>query len=122
MKALLFAIVLLLSVPAFTVNAQDTDGERIARLEETVYNHLATKADLEKARSDILLATKADIINLRAELRSDIDTLRNELEAKIDDLEKSINFNNYATWIIFVVVTIFGGKARQLLRLEPVQE
>lgn len=104
MKVLLLAIVLLLVTPTFTVNAQDTDGERIARLEETVYNHLVTKADLERARSDILIATKTDIANLKT------------------DLEDKIANNGYITWAIIVVVSIFGGKARQLLRLEPVQE
>lgn len=109
MKTILLMSTLFLSLCVTTVNAQEplTDGERIIRLEETVYNHLATKADLERFRSDILIATKTDIA-----------TLRSELEVKISALESRIANNSYITWGIIVIVSILGGKVRQFLRLE----
>jgi hypothetical protein len=51
--------------------AASTEGERLARL-EGAYEHLATKADVERLRTEMidgLAGVRADIESVRSELR-----------------------------------------------------
>lgn len=92
---LLFALAILFIFVSPTYAQEGlTEGERIARM-EGAYEHLATKAD---------------VANLRTELKDDITNLQNELESKISN-------NGYITWGIVIVASLFGSRARKFLRL-----
>lgn len=61
--------------------AERTAGERIVALEAS-YEHVATKADIANLRAEL----KGDIASLRAELKGDIANFRTELK---DDIASS---------------------------------
>ena len=63
-----------------------TSEERLARLEEG-YTHLATKADLESVRGEL--------IDTRGELKADIEILRGEVRALA---------GSFKVWIIIAAI------------------
>ena len=64
-----------------------TEGERLSRL-ESAYEHLATKADVERVRTDLerlraevrtdVEGVRLDVERLRADVRTDVESLRSE--------------------------------------------
>ena len=76
-----------------------TTEERLARLEEG-YTHLATKADLESVRSEL--------IDTRGELKADIEILRGEVRALA---------GSFKVWII--IAAIVQGSFSVLVSLAP---
>ena len=65
--------------------AERTQGERIVALEAS-YEHVATKADIANLRAEL----KGDIASLRAELKGDIANLRTELKDDIANLRTEL--------------------------------
>ena len=59
-----------------------TSEQRLTRL-EAVYEHLATKADIANLRAEM----KSGIADLRTEMKSGIGDLRSEMKADIGRLE-----------------------------------
>ena len=58
--------------------AERTQGERIVALEAS-YEHVATKADIANLRAEL----KGDIADLRTELKGDIASVKDELKGDI---------------------------------------
>lgn len=85
----------------------DKQADAIAELISRRNDDLATKSDLALVKKDVeyikeQMATKADMANLRSELKSDISNLKSELKDDISDLKDDIAHfkSDIIKWIV----------------------
>ena len=90
----------------------DVFNAHMARIEALLERNLAlTRADMAELKSEI----KADINNLRTELKSEINGLRTELKSETSELRSDIKSMNtriedlvhWNYWIIAFIVALF---------------
>ena len=86
-------------------NSPLTPEERLAKL-EGVYNHLATKADMAELKAEL----KTDMAELKAELKTDMAELKAELSkefaSQIKEVRKSLNQLQGGIAVLGVVVIL----------------
>lgn len=70
--------------------------------------------ELERVDREQVLATKSDLIALKAELKSDIRDTEHRLELQIQGIRNDINRSNFAFWI--AQIAIIAGLLKLLVR------
>ena len=86
-------------------NSPLTPEERLAKL-EGVYNHLATKADMAELKAEL----KTDMAELKAEFKTDMAELKaelsKELTSQIKEVRKGLNQLQGGIAVLGVVVIL----------------